>query len=38
MIFGQKYAIVNRELMIKFVLNKLSDKLIFDPSKNRIYP
>ena len=33
MIFGQKYAIVNRELMIKFVLNKLSDTLTFDPSK-----
>ena len=33
MIFGQKYAIVNRELMIKYVLNKLSESLIFNPEK-----
>jgi tRNA-splicing ligase RtcB (3'-phosphate/5'-hydroxy nucleic acid ligase) len=33
MIFGQKYAIVNREMMINYVLNKLSNELVFDPSK-----
>ena len=33
MIFGQKYAIVNRELMIKYILNKLSDTLDFNPEK-----
>lgn len=33
MIFGQKYAIVNRELIIQYVLDKLSPELIFDASK-----
>lgn len=33
MIFGQKYAIVNREMMIKYILNKLSEDLVFDPSQ-----
>lgn len=33
MIFGQKYAIVNRELMIQYILNKLSPDLVFDASK-----
>lgn len=33
MIFGQKYAIVNREMMIIYILNKISDQLVFNPSK-----
>ena len=33
MIFGQKYAIINREMMIKYVLNKLSNDLVFEPFK-----
>ena len=33
MIFAQKYAIVNREMMLIYILNKISDQLVFDPKK-----
>lgn len=33
MILGQKFAIVNREMIIKFILNELDSEMLYDPAK-----